>query len=148
MNVYPGPDGLDSAARLREDGRRFREETGSLDVDGFLGRALAAARAAIPGDEPRYTLAEVRANLVTKTEIAARTGVGPTAVYGWITRYEDWPEPVHSGYKLPRHRRDTGGIHAVYWWPDVQAFLGRHGFPRPYRRQSAAGRGQSGQAPQ
>ena len=74
----------------------------------------------------QFTLAEIRANLVTLTDIVERFGLGGVSTArSWATRYDDWPEPLHSGA-----RGSQRGRQAVYWWPDVQRFAGRHALPQ------------------
>lgn len=54
--------------------------------------------------------------LVGLTEIAQRAGVQKPVVAMWRTRHADFPRPVaelHTG--------------AVWWWPDVAAWLRRTG---------------------
>jgi Helix-turn-helix domain len=76
-----------------------------------------------------YTLAEIRENLITKSGVAARTGTSIATVHHWATAYDDWPDPLIPGHQHTGYR-ETGGIGAVYWWPQIGQFLGRHGFPR------------------
>ena len=71
---------------------------------------------------------DIWANLVTMRQIMDRTGVRAISVVAsWKSRYRDFPEPIR-----PTDRADANYAYmARYWWPEVQAFLDRHGFPDP-----------------
>lgn len=118
----PDPD---LTTRLHQDAARFAREAGGLDASGFVRRTLDAIGAA---GEPKYTRAELRANLVTKQQIAEQVQVDLANVSNWAARYDDWPEAFLSGTGYGSH---DGGNGALYWWPDVAAFLDRHGLPKP-----------------
>ena len=61
------------------------------------------------------------------SDIANRLDVAVSTVESWPERYNDWPEPLVLG---AQQRTGAHGRQAVYWWPDIQAFLARHDFPR------------------
>jgi Putative ATPase subunit of terminase (gpP-like) len=65
--------------------------------------------------------------LVSMARIAERLDTGRSTVYNWSVRYaEDWPAPVAGE-----------GKSAVYWWPEVQVFIARHGLLRHRFRRHA-----------
>jgi hypothetical protein len=111
----------------------------------LLCATLAIAEAARPADagEPKYTLADVKQNLVIVSDIAYRLMVAVSTVATWPERYGDWPEPLAPG---ARQRPGSHGRQAVYWWPEILAFLARHDLPggHPGRKNSTADSGLAG----
>jgi hypothetical protein len=111
----------------------------------LLCATLAIAEAARPADagEPRYTRAEVKENLVIVSDIAYRLDVAVSTVATWPERYGDWPEPLVLG---AQQRLGSHGRQAVYWWPEILAFLARHDLPggHPGRKNSTADGGLAG----
>lgn len=74
----------------------------------------------------RYTRAEIQENLVIVSDIAYRLDVAVSTVATWPTRYDGWPVPLVLG---AQRRVGQPGRQAVYWWPDVLAFLARYDLP-------------------
>jgi hypothetical protein len=76
-----------------------------------------------PADLWRYddTVARASLDLVGPVEVAARAGVGRTAVAHWRRRYPDFPAPLATiGTRAGRH----GGSGTPVWnWPDVDKWL-------------------------
>lgn len=86
----------------------------------------------------RFTLAEIKANLVIMSDIAFRADVAVTTVHSWTTRYADWPEPLLGGAS---QRPGQPGRQAAYWWPQVQEFMETNNLPRdPAGREAGARR--------
>ncbi|MFI7113996.1 hypothetical protein ACIBK9_47300 [Nonomuraea sp. NPDC050227] len=62
----------------------------------------------------------IREHLVNSAEIARRTGVTKQAVSLWITRHQSLAELVITW---------VGSHNPMFWWPEVEAELGRLGLP-------------------
>lgn len=83
--------------------------------------------------EPSYTLAEIRANLVILSDIAARVERGISTVSNWVYRYAGTADPFPEAIICPLpagggdHNR---GRRPIYWWPQVEAWLERNQLPR------------------
>jgi len=77
------------------------------------------------------------ANLVIVSDIAYRVNVAVSTVATWPERYGDWPEPLVLG---AQQRPGSHGRQAVYWWPEILAFLARHDLAggHPGRKNSTA----------
>lgn len=82
----------------------------ALEGEGYVVIPAADLR----HDMPDKALAA--ANLVTVADISVRTGLAPDVAEGW-TRHSEWPRPI-----IPA----CAGA-AVWWWPDVMAFVVAHG---------------------
>ena len=77
---------------------------------------------------------QMQANLVIMTDIARYANVAIQTVFSWKERFSDFPEPLRNKWEGTPYVRG-----AIYWLPDVQAFLERHGLPN--REMSAMRRG-------
>ncbi len=83
-------------------------------------------------DDRRYSLAEIKANLVTPSRLADRQGLALGTVVTWAARFPDYPVPLLPG--ATSAGAEIHGRQAVYWCPDIQAFLSRHpGLGQPRR---------------
>lgn len=107
----------------------LRHEARNMPLDDTV-------RAGPDDEEPAYTRAALRANLVTKQGIAEQVQVELANVSNWAARYADWPEPFLPVRGYGAH---DGGNGALYWWPDVTAFLDLHDLPKPARTRKTTG---------
>ena len=53
-------------------------------------------------------------NVVASSDIATRVGVERAVVSNWISRYPEFPEPVH---------KVAGGATKLWLWSDVELWL-------------------------
>lgn len=98
---------------------------GTLDLDWLVARLSEslAAHGFEPGvrrtirDYPGMT--DVLENLVTVHDIAQRRKVADRTALNWALHSKGFPEPVAGSRKM--------AYAAVWWWPDVHAFLVRVG---------------------
>ena len=96
-------------------------------VDGCHGRQATHHGCAVcgwcPDCETVIPWEYLRANLVTQAQIARRLQIDDANITNWKRR-PDWPPPVMT---FPRWGPGSGDL---FWWPDVQAFCGRHNVAR------------------